>query len=364
MRLKNLQALRGFAALAIVVIHICLWERKLPPYRPALPMLVPGQAGVDLFFVISGFIMVFIQPAPIGSWRGYGSFMGHRLARIYPPLWLILVPLTVLWIFEPAWFNHNFDNHVDLVGSYLLLPQAQVPLLTVSWTLIHEIYFYWVVSVALCFAPRGRLVFGVAWFVVVLAGFIAHGSVRDEPVFQLVFSPFSLTFLLGYFLGLGYERLKRFPRDAAIILVVVGLLAILIGGSFSPVWPGSYPNNNSLARLACFGLPSALIVAGAVALERHWALGNRWVQLLGDASYSIYLLHILFVMAIYHVAYISGYGRQDWALAVAAVATLGTGIGVGVGFHLLLERPACRWVRRGVDYLFGEPAGHRAGIGS
>jgi peptidoglycan/LPS O-acetylase OafA/YrhL len=128
---------------------------------------------------------------------------------------LVLLPV---WLVRPELFNHYYNGHVDIIRSFLLLPQDYLPLLGVAWTLIHEVYFYLIVSFALMFAPRGRWIFGGVWFLVVLGVFICFGGAEFHQfrILQLVFSPFSLNFLLGYFIGLSYDQISKSPVPLAL----------------------------------------------------------------------------------------------------------------------------------------------------
>ena len=157
-------------------------------------------------------------------------------------------------------FNNYYHNHVDILRSFLLLPQDYLPLLGVAWTLIHELYFYLVVSFALMFAAGGRWVFGCLWFLIILTvyrcfGESGFGQIR---ILQLVFSPFSLTFLLGYFVGLLCHQIKKAPLALALALFVVGVGGMAFGLVIP--WPhpvGVYPENNNLFRFVACGLPAA-----------------------------------------------------------------------------------------------------------
>jgi len=111
MQIRNIQYLRGIAAIAVVLVHIHLLEGKTLVQGAVTPSFFNlGAAGVDLFFVISGFIMVFIQPLRIDSLASYARFLAHRITRIYPPFWCIMLLLLPLWLTHPEMFN-NFYHY-------------------------------------------------------------------------------------------------------------------------------------------------------------------------------------------------------------------------------------------------------------
>lgn len=323
-----------------------IWESKAVPGGGALPRgFVFGDAGVDLFFVISGFIMVHIQPERIGSLAGYFRFLAHRITRIYPPYWLVSAALLPLWFLKPTLFNNFYHNQVDVVGSFLLLPQDYTPLLAVGWTLIHEVYFYLIVSIALVFGLRGRVIFGLLWFSLVLGVFVLFGQSDFGQVrwLQLVTSPFSMTFLLGYGLGLAYPLFRRMPRPVMGLVLVTGVAA-LVAGIFWIPGVGVYPNNNHLFRFVAYGIPCFLIVGASVGLEKERARWIRSLRRVGDASYAIYLLHLPVIAGFYAV--IKKFSVTDpVTLLLTAGACFVTCIGVSVLFHRVIERRMLRATR-------------------
>lgn len=346
MQIRNIQYLRAVAAITVVLCHIHLWQVKTYGFSGLVPSWFSiGDAGVDLFFVISGFIMVFIQPTPIDSRSSYLRFMAHRATRIYPPLWLILLPLTPVFLVAPKLFNNFYGNRVDLLRSFLLLPQDYTPLLLAAWTLIHEVYFYVMVSFALLFAQRGRWIFGFAWLSLCLFTFLLFGQTRfgDIRLLQLMFSPFSLTFLMGYFIALSRERIRRCPRPILLALMGGGVLGLMAGFHWISDL-GVYPNNNYLGRCVFFGLPCALIVASAIGLEDPNSKGGFGFKRLGDASYAMYLTHLPVISVVYVVAKLAHIQRPE-VLGVVAVICFILCLISALAFHAYLELPLIRFFR-------------------
>jgi peptidoglycan/LPS O-acetylase OafA/YrhL len=269
MQIRNIQILRGMAAITVVLCHIHEWDdKKFGSHAVTPAIFLGGFTGVDLFFVISGFIMVFIQPAPIDSYRSYLRFLVHRFTRIYPPVWIVMFLLLFVWLVHPELFNHYGGNHVEIFRSFLLLPQDYQPLLNVAWTLIHEVYFYLVVSFALMFAPRGRWIFGFVWFLLVLIIFsiFGKGNFGQIRTLQLIFSPFSLTFLLGYFIGLSADQIRKTPPLLALGLLLGGITSLVV---LLPASIGIYPDNNSLSRFFTCGLLGHISHCLGIAIEKY-----------------------------------------------------------------------------------------------
>src|SRR3990167_499256 len=152
-KFENIQALRAIAAMMVVFFHIAGLEMRyfhcmaLSPYFTDL-----GNAGVDIFFVISGFIMVQVTQGKFQNKFEINKFFLNRIKRIYPLYWFYSL-LVVLAIFiYPHISSHKWS--VDgLIKSFLLIPQQGDPYLIVGWTLIHEMYFYITMILLLC-APE------------------------------------------------------------------------------------------------------------------------------------------------------------------------------------------------------------------
>jgi exopolysaccharide production protein ExoZ len=344
--IRSVQILRGLAALAVVALHIKLVEAKKIPCQVAPDFFCLGDAGVDVFFVISGFIMIFIQPPPAAGFAySQIKFLTNRFTRVFPPYWFAMLPLFFLWLKFPKMFNNHCDNQVDIIRSILLLPQDFTPLLGVGWSLIHEVYFYVAVSFALFFAWRGRLAFGCIWF----AAIFAVNALADDTAFsnnrllQLVLSPFSLTFLLGYFIGLGRVRLGRLTSQMGLFCLLAGLAALFINYRHIPSL-GVYPDNNHFFRFFAYGIPCGLIVASGLILESRLPAIILRLRYLGDISYALYLIHPLIVTSFY-----LGFSRLHWngftASVTAEVICCLCCLLAAAVFHEKLEVKITRWLR-------------------
>lgn len=320
-RLTNLQILRCVAAVSVLIYHLYLWEKKAAGQAGVLPEWSRTmEAGVDLFFVISGFLMVYISPKPFRSIADWWQFILHRFIRIYPPYWIVTAVLIPLWLLRPNLFNNFYENKVDIFSSLLLFPQNYTPLLGVGWTLIHEVSFYIIVSFALFFGQFGRWLFGFAWSAVVIVGSSFASGEKAGPVTLLIFSPFSLTFILGYFLGLINENNRSLSRSSVMLIGAAALAGVVwVMPGYVP--SGVYPHNGSFGRFIYFGLPVTLIVAAFVYMERYYVINAPILRRIGDASYSVYLIHLPIVSAVYLCARYFG-GTIFWVQVVSGLLGL------------------------------------------
>jgi len=153
------QALRGLAALLVVSVHIGAYDGFEARYFAiSAPLTAPlariGNIGVDLFFIISGFIMIASTLRPDGRSLRPIEFFKRRCIRIYPAVWIIGLAMLPIYFRWPALVDAHRSIKPDLIASYLLLPQAGSPLLRVTWTLVFEMYFYVVFAMALIARAR------------------------------------------------------------------------------------------------------------------------------------------------------------------------------------------------------------------
>ncbi|HEY2708962.1 MAG TPA: acyltransferase [Caulobacteraceae bacterium] len=307
------QALRGLAALSVVVYHAFQWLGD---------SFWIGAAGVDVFFVISGFIIWTVgsetEAAP-------GVFLWRRVTRVAPAYWVmtgLTVALAVLWptllrqvSLSPAHIALSlaFVQHIDPRG----LP---FPVLPPGWSLNYEAVFYGLFTLVL-FAParlRFRLILAALVVVMVF-------GVLNPPFYYLGANPMLLQFAAGVCLARRRQLGCTAPRvvTAGLIVLSAGLVAAqALAGLQSDLW-----------RPLLWGVPAALLVAGFVELERM-SRRKPWRALLwlGDASYAIYLSHFI---AVAIVAWLVGVD-VPWVFVPAAVAL---SLAAGLAFHRWVEAP-------------------------
>jgi len=304
--LRSIQLLRGIAATA-VVFHHC--------YNPGVPGAARhGAAGVDIFFVISGFIM-----ATVAGNRSWDEFLGDRVARIYP-LWFIAVL---------PWFFIQPNGLGVILTSLTLWPvwgHIDKPALVIGWTLSYEMLFYIVFAIGI--ATRRPVV----PFLIFGSLILLELAFRNVMVLRFIGSPMSIEFLAGVLMA----KLPR-QRGLGAVLIVAGLLGLgLSPGTFYESMYGA----EVFSRVAEWGVPAAMIVYGTLSLEPLLNSQAFAVPLfIGDASYSIYLFHLLTVY------------RLPW------LAGLVGGLLIGVLAHLLIEKPMVRAVR---DFKRGRAAAWRS----
>jgi peptidoglycan/LPS O-acetylase OafA/YrhL len=292
-RLEGIQALRALAALMIVAYHgnKMLMLFPLAPWLAAAlntrEWLFHGRAGVDIFFVISGFIILYVTPEPLDSARAVGRFLFRRAARIYPAYWLLTFTGLAwrYWKADPARLP---ASHYELLAWIFLLPYTSSAPLVVAWTLVLEIHFYLISAVLFIFSSRVRLGAAIAGFILLLALNLLPVTREILPSFMADrLLPYLLEFLAGVLIAFAARAapVALDPRWAG-ALVVLAFAVILGLGNF--LTDTSAP----LLRVGIYGLGAVLLVWTVVQmdLQEKWTWLRRWAWL-GDRSYSIYLLH-------------------------------------------------------------------------
>jgi exopolysaccharide production protein ExoZ len=315
--LANLQAVRALAAIGVVVFHFGLLPATHFPFGV-------GAAGVDLFFVLSGFIIAH------SSARSARHFLAHRLIRVVPAYWIatMMAALFTLQGMDPA---GAFDWLVQSI-FYLPGPGGRPALIFVAWTLVYELAFYLLYWLALRFGPRRAPV--IALPILLTLGLqplqAAHGP-----------WPLLLEFVIGVSIFLLTDRLaaiRAVPGTAGLVLAAAGLSLLPVMPALTGYGPGDY---QSIERVLCWGLPSGAIVLGLLIAEyQGLAIRSRVVLLLGAASYAIYLLHPIMVGQLLQLP--PAPPPLSWLYGLgAAIVT----IALSVAFNLFIEAPLLRWMR-------------------
>ena len=295
-RLTQIQLLRAIAALLVLVAHLGVVEAKYA-IDPILPnWLSTGFAGVDLFFVISGFIMARLADEAARGPGVAGAFILARAGRIYPLYWVVTAVVTAIWLVRPDMvFASNAAP--DLFRSFLLLPDEAPPILAVGWTLVHEMYFYAIFALILLLPQTAFFPALLIWAALVVGGQFARiGAASPEA--SIVFHPLTFEFIAGAVAGFGFPRYASRLGAMALVLGVAGM-ATAIGVLFATgLWSDSAFWNGSWLRPALFAAPGALLVFGLAARDTIGRSAPPLLAHLGDQSYALYLTHVLSLSAV------------------------------------------------------------------
>lgn len=277
MKLQSIQVLRGLAALLVVLYHIRSLEslgiqaNGLTEHGIVSGIFSNGYAGVDLFFVISGFIMVYVTSDLTAGVKSATDFLFARITRIYPVWWLFAGMMTVYMV-----WMHGLSGHGQgwqaisrseplipyLLKSFALLPQHEHPILGVGWTLVHEVYFYFVFTFLLLLPRRWLPALLLIWGGWVIAGSLLGLSgplAVDLPA--LFFYPMTMEFILGAAVGLIVMSGLHWRAGAVTLLATLWLMAALCFQGLETT------HTLEWGRVMWFGLPSAALIYGLAMLD-------------------------------------------------------------------------------------------------
>ena len=338
--LPNLQVLRFVAAAMVLLSHLLL-EVNTPRLGGAGsavdPTAIPFKAGVDIFFLVSGFIMYHLAADHFGE-RGYpGEFLKRRLVRVAPLYWLVTLLLIGTIVAQPSEVNHSDLTWQRIVTSFLFIPWPRAggglfPIMGLGWTLNYEMFFYAAFAIALFLRrPLGlALIFG-GFVALVVLGKLAH----LPEIMRFWCDPIILEFLGGILLAMAYRRGWLLPLPVRIASVVAGVLL------FS--WVGHLGVVDKIDREIWGGAPALLVAVGFILAPQGQKRGPLMAALLlgGDASYSLYLSHMFSVriltLAWLHLHLPTGAGYVAAGMAVGAAGAVAT--------YLWAERPLLRTLR-------------------
>ncbi|MEP6481283.1 MAG: acyltransferase [Rhodoglobus sp.] len=344
-QLRSIQVARGVAALSVLAFHSLDSAHKYFGGIQVLPAFFDGgKWGVDLFFVISGFVMVLTTRKRHGEIREAGKFLWSRFFRIYPTYWFYCLLLLPVYFLAPGLINSSQGNHVDLLASFLLLPSDTLPLVLVAWTLTIELWFYLVFAVLLL-VPERFLPLGLGiWFAVLIA-INWNGPIDASPFIQVPTNSLAIEFIFGAVAALLFRQVGRV---LACVLAAAGVAVIVFLSTAIAAGP-------ALVRPLTLGVGFALVVLAFAAFENRSGIGvvGR-LSIFGDISYSVYLSHIM-VLAVMGQIWqrVPGpLGSSVPAIAVWWVVTFAAALVVGYLSYRWVEKPVTRLAATWRDRVF------------
>jgi exopolysaccharide production protein ExoZ len=338
-RLVSIQCLRGIAALMVVFHHVL---HQSPGFLALWPTEA-GQAGVDLFFVISGFVMVYVTQ---DRERSPQLFLAMRAARIIPVYWFYTLAAAALMFLVHNLFRSNELTVRHVVFSMLFMPHQTgsntdlSPIVKQGWTLNYEVFFYVLFAIAMAISTRRRAPIATTVLVAMaVAGYWMHFSGHSLGTAGFYLNGIILEFAFGMLIAKAYLNgwLERLSPVFGGILVVAGFVALL-----------TLPDQ--VSRVLAYGVPAVVIVIGALAFERRFrVLKVPLLQFTGDASYSIYLVHIFPVAVLRalwpHLMPMAGVVSFLLFLLLNVVSV----VALGAFSYYAVERTSLRYLRKKIQ---------------
>jgi len=300
--LANIQMLRAVAALLVLLHH------ALPHYEfmgGEMGWLIHlsqwGFVGVDIFFIISGYIMAHTTFGKPRTFSQAKRFLKHRLFRIYLGYWPFLFVMALILYNKDA----QHFSELDWLGSFLLTQTDMFKLiLPVSWSLSYELYFYFLFAFTLLI-PVSRLyhiIPAVTLMILMLTLYLHQYASTPTSFF---YSPFLLEFFAGILLYMFKERLMH------LWMIPVALLIAFFAYQYGVV----HESKNGLLRIITFGTGAAMIVLAALILEQLSIFkAQKWLVAIGDASYTLYLSHLIILELFYYIGLRSLFTSSTYAI--------------------------------------------------
>jgi exopolysaccharide production protein ExoZ len=336
-KIDSMQAMRGFAATCVMIFHGTKMLHRELHYTYVHNIFLAGFMGVDVFFVLSGFIIFYTsKPESFQT----ANFLKKRFVRIYPIYWLITIGLIVMYLLSPSPGQAYKRDPEVIAASFTLFPQAQY-VLGVAWTLAYEIIFYLVFAITCSISVKWFYRTFVAWAAIILITYFFHIESRYFAVNALV-NPIILNFSFGCLLAYLYKNHRTFAywRSAVAfgaILVVTAWTVYYLAISHDPT-----AFTSLMSRVYLFGIPSAILIGGLLYFTKPVP---RLLVNVGDASYSLYLIHgtvLSFLLKMVSKVHLSGHFNNFFGTTLLFALT----IGVSLVFYNYIEKPMLAYLNK------------------
>ncbi|WP_272972121.1 acyltransferase family protein [Comamonas terrigena] len=316
-RIESIQALRGIAALMVVVFHL-MTPAAINGYEVISKIFSHGYIGVDIFFIISGFIMVLSTSKIAGGIASGYNFFVKRFFRIWP----LYVIATIAWstlYYTQGWTAKIID--LQILKSIFFIPKDGVPFYSIGWTLDIEIVFYLIFATSIIFGKyKWTYLIATAFLIYItkdaqhqITEGIASTSKLWAQIVSRIFNPHFLEFYTGIVIGLAYPKLRLINKNISISI-------ILICTSFF-LWQYSL-EFKAHAGFYGWGIGCTSLFIAVVIYGEHFKTPKFFVWL-GKISYSLYLLHTIVYHAlrltidkVFGEGYTSGLGYFSFSLSI------------------------------------------------
>jgi exopolysaccharide production protein ExoZ len=283
--LYGLQILRGIAAVSVLIHHLLEESNQLVSISDAFTRF--AAVGVDIFFVLSGFLMLYTTASSFSNAGAWSAFIQRRVVRIVPLYWLCTLAIVLAHL-TGRFYLHQIVTPTSTLRSLLFSEYAH-PVVYVGWTLNYEMYFYGVFALCLFAINSVRLAIPFIGCIMLLnIAFLSHWFPTDAGRFFA--NPIAIEFLMGMAVAAFYGTF-RFSKYSRILIALVAVVCIYLASALL-ISTGTGGLETNIRWLA-WGVPAVLLILAVLPMARPTSRIGRWLLFLGDISYSLYLTHAI-----------------------------------------------------------------------
>ena len=346
---KSLQGSRGIAAVFVVLFHLGL-TISLDKYFGIKEFSIPflfGGAGVEYFFVLSGFIIYSAHAHEVSQPWKILSYIKKRVIRIYPAYWIVFIVIVLMFFIAGKDRNSSKLDGMVLLKSFFLVPQEKTweggtssPIIDVAWTLQYEMFFYILFATLIL----NKWLFLFIAIVLFLVCTIINMPAETSVLLRFVTEEWILLFFMGMLVAFTCKKTHLNKNFFGVILAIGGVIFLSL--SADTIMKGNFI---PFGKTIPYGIASALIIVGLVGLERFGQpmLSSHWMQRLGDSSYALYLIHYPVISILCKVAMVAGLGKLGlYGAIIAYVIIFALCIFLSLFFHVCIEKPIALFFKR------------------
>jgi len=351
-KLSSIQVLRGLAASLVVILHILAsmdtyYHFNILNSYPSLAAFL--ESGVDMFFVISGFIMFAVTRNKFA--QGYTwTFIKKRAFRVLPLYWIFTLLYVALLLIIPSAFNTSSFDLVKLIQSLLFIPHYNnsgdvMPVVSVGWTLNFEVYFYFCFALALFFSKKIGSVFALS---IILLGLSVQYINGSHVALNVISNSLILEFLMGVFASSIYFQIYTNKGRLTVALNrkrlnMIGWFCLVF---LSLYWGILYENiiDFQIPRFITWGIPSVIVLIAFIFFEPYisnWKLGIY----VGDVSYSLYLIQVFTLPIVIKIAMLISLNSILFVILVGFLQYF-VSLVAAIWSYRLIEVPITKYLNR------------------
>ena len=353
MKFKLVQVFRGIAAMLVIMHHLIANSTNHLNYITYGNFFNFGFVGVDFFFILSGFIITYVHFPDLmeSSKNRLAIFFKKRFIRIYPIYWIIAIVTVIIYYKNQPVFMQEADLKIDftswksvkfLLESFLLIYDEKIRLVGVAWTLSYELLFYVIFGLGIFLKFKGAKIIACLWLLLILLfTFIIP---NNNAFIKFFFNPIIIEFLVGCVVAYLVRKKINFPFK--ITLSLAAIIFFVLYNSFHMV---GLVFHRDIYNVTLMSLLFGIITYMAVRFDqRNPTFKFPFILILiGDASYSIYLSHNMFLSALTRIyAKINPNYMNTGYLAIVCTIIFIIVVFLGILIHLLIEKKLLNFINK------------------